>query len=644
MVLRAYHHYLGRRLLSFDFLMYTAAFKDLMERQRVFTLYVQGEGKLPWENHAFFLKKQEDCSNDLQLLYQLRRLVSVVTLLQHYCDKASIRDFLFAHLYTQFGRRFPSTCGCLYEVLVERHFHKVPLQTFADLHPSTMCVTPRCMCRALCKTAPRDLPQKRDEPMLVEIQLTRGKRSKKRRVLVPAWVAHSATTKQQLLEESHLSLIDTPLRYETFEKFTTPSHLRGRSLFGTHLIQCQTSRLVPHIHHQAQMGLAAAAHFLKQLQSNYAGYWGEIGLCKPVRQFYDDVVRVWDFPFLLQNRPRADQKEALLRLMNLYRPKMSFFKWPDFGYVSRVWPADKEAWRQFLVFARILRDNPNKQRWYKTVGYMVSLLPRPDLVLSLCLGRALQHLPPKVRFHLKQNILSYVWHPRWFETKPSSLAIFQINGHRLQASSEFTKDAIAIFTKSPFKGKCVRVQAVAQEACAASVIQSIVTDPALHHFTMEGKSTHCWHVCMLLALCCTSASASSACERVGPFLHCVETGDSAIYAARVANRLRLKVSQFEGIGPRDDWIIEEVASTLMDAGKDPFVKKRQQRKRKAAGLPPTGNPTLSARQTASLSKHTPFSHELAASTSEQLSHLDFQRPRFFSLELFLHHQPANVYL
>ena len=605
---------LGRRLLSVDFLLFTVAFKDLMCRQRIFTLFVQGEGHFPWENHALFIKKQQECADDLELLRNLRRLVSITTLLQHYCDKASIKHFLFAHLYTSFGRRFPSTCGCLYEVLIDRHFHKVPLQSFADLHPNTMCATPRCRCRALCKTAPQS------SGAILEVQLKRGKGRKKKNVVVPIWVAHSTITKQQVLEESNLALIDVPLRYETFEKFPTPSHLQGRSLFRTHHIQCQTSRLVPLVHQQAQLGLASAEHFLKQLQRNYAAYWGNVGLCQPVRQFYDDIVRVWDFPFLLQLKPREDQKDALLRLMDLYRPKMELFKWPDFDYVAHVWPAGKEAWRQFLVLGRILRNNPNKERWYKTVGYMVSLLPKPNHVLSLFLGRSFRHLPPRARLELKQNILSYVWCPQWFEAKPTSLAKFQSRGHHLQASSELTKGTIAIFTKSHFKGKCVQIQAVAQELCVASVIQSIVTDPTLHHFSLNGKSTHCWHICMLLALCGTSASASSACERVGSFLHCVETGDSAIYAARIANRLRLKVSQFEGIAARDDWIIEEVASTLMDAGKDPFVKKRQQRKRKAANLPPVGNPTLGARQAASSSKQTPFSHEIGAASSERLSH------------------------
>ena len=142
-----------------------------------------------------------------------------------------------------------------------------------------------------------------------------------------------------------------------------------------------------------------------------------------------------------------------------------------------------------------------------------------------------------------------------------------------------------------------------QEPDCEAIIKDLLADRALHRFTSEqsGRTTHCWHACFLLCMCCTCNGASSECERIGSVLHSLETGDSAIYATRVANRLRLRVAGFEGISTRDEWMVQEITRSLLDT-RTPFVKSSQQRKRKRQNENPVGNPRLTARVAASEAK------------------------------------------
>lgn len=124
--------------------------QDVMKRQRIFTLSVQQQGSLPWIPEQFFQRKQREIAEDLLYLQQLRQLMAVTTLLQHYVDKASLQAFLQANMYTPFGKRYLCCVQSLYSMIVHRRFHGVELHTFTDLHQGTICCTPRCVCRARC--------------------------------------------------------------------------------------------------------------------------------------------------------------------------------------------------------------------------------------------------------------------------------------------------------------------------------------------------------------------------------------------------------------------------------------------------------------------------------------------------------------
>ena len=138
---------LGRRLLSIDFVVFALAFRDMMERQSVFTRSVQAQGEPPWLTAVSFRHKQQQCREDLQLLYELRRWSVIFVLLQHYSEDADLQALNRSLLYTRMGRRFYHSTRNLFSVIVHRVYDRVQLQILTDLRPGTMTLTPRCSCR-----------------------------------------------------------------------------------------------------------------------------------------------------------------------------------------------------------------------------------------------------------------------------------------------------------------------------------------------------------------------------------------------------------------------------------------------------------------------------------------------------------------
>ena len=137
---------LGRRLLSPDFVIFLCGFSDCMQRQSIFTLAVQGQSGLPWAAQLAFERKQEESRQDIRYLYELRRWVAVLSLLQHWSDHIELRTLVFALLYSKMGRRFYTAARNLFDLVVLHKFADVELLTMTDLSAHTMTVTPRCSC------------------------------------------------------------------------------------------------------------------------------------------------------------------------------------------------------------------------------------------------------------------------------------------------------------------------------------------------------------------------------------------------------------------------------------------------------------------------------------------------------------------
>ena len=135
-------------------------------------------------------------------------------------------------------------------------------------------------------------------------------------------------------------------------------------------------------------------------------------------------------------------------------------------------------------------------------------------------------------------------------------------------------------------GDCVRllkhpgglafVDTLEHEVDSVAVVASFMQEQDLHRFRLRNRFTHCWHMVYLLSLCSCMNSQSCDCERIGSHLHQVEDGGTVRSPARVADRLRFKVSGVKGIGSvRDEALIRTLVQALLLAKKRPFVQTKQ---------------------------------------------------------------------
>ena len=136
------------------------------------------------------------------------------------------------------------------------------------------------------------------------------------------------------------------------------------------------------------------------------------------------------------------------------------------------------------------------------------------------------------------------------------------------------------------------------DANPQAIAASVMLDRSLHTLSSEtgnGRTTHAWHVAFLLCLCLSTQSASSSCERIGSLLHGLEDGESRIAAARIADRLRLRVSGFEAVGgARDELLIDTVVETI-GSDKNPIIQRAAAWKRRKKGQEDVGSLSVNIR-------------------------------------------------
>ena len=363
----------GRRLCSVDFVVFLLCFRVLMESYRAFTLLTQSSSELPWKVERSFQQWQEEARDDEQSLHEVKRFVHVLTLMQHYVDPKSICRFCYVMLSGGRLKRWGTVLRALPPLLLHHQYKGVDLHLLTDLRPGTVCITPRCTCRAR---------RSREDNRRVTVFL--GGRA----VRVPEWVAHSSITLREARRDLSMAMDEVPLRYQTFA-VGPQGHLMGTpNMFRVHLVQCQTARTVPVVAGMIQTGLTAALNFVSKLRVSFSNYWGSVGATPHVQKLYKNMATCWDFPALLADdcvRPREEQMACFVDLAEQFRHRVSDMQYPDqYPYVQKSWPSAAEFQRQYKVFHRILRNNATRPDWRVTVAYEVALVQRvPDRVREL---------------------------------------------------------------------------------------------------------------------------------------------------------------------------------------------------------------------------------------------------------------------
>ncbi|CAE7181900.1 unnamed protein product [Symbiodinium microadriaticum] len=392
--------------------------------------------------------------------------------------------------------------------------------------------------------------------------------------------------------------IDVALRYEVLKLPPQRPELQGISMFQHHYVQCQTSRLVPLTHHAVQVALSAAADFLQSLIDSYDEYWGTVGVPANLTDLYSQMSVCWAFTDVIsgkERRPTEAACQAMLQLMRRFQPKLRSFEWPDaqdFPHVTRRWPDEKQLRRQYLVFWTILHRRSHLHHdWLHVQRCKVSFVSPPSFlmhVLSVCWhgaasGNTLDCLSDLVWRFLARDDAS-------FHVEATSLGPCSCNMSGILRPGHFCE----VLRPRCIQGRAVYVLSVEGHANAEAIAATVMLDKSYHLYTSSkvGKTTHAWHIAFLLCLCVSTQSASSSCERIGSFLHNLEEGESRISAARIADRLRLKVAGVEAIGgERDELLVSNIVETI-SSSKSPLIQKSAMAKRRKKGQDATGSLSL----------------------------------------------------
>ena len=134
----------------------------------------------------------------------------------------------------------------------------------------------------------------------------------------------------------------------------------------------------------------------------------------------------------------------------------------------------------------------------------------------------------------------------------------------------------------------------------ASIVKSFLMTAELHRLHMYGRTTHAWHCVFLLTVSAATQSQSSSCERIGSLLHAQDDGSTSRHAVRIANRLQFACAGVQAVGgTRDEWIVNELASTMLDGGKRPLLRPDARSKRRRLGQEISGPAVIPAMVSAS---------------------------------------------
>ncbi|CAE7831916.1 unnamed protein product [Symbiodinium sp. KB8] len=296
------------------------------------------------------------------------------------------------------------------------------------------------------------------------------------------WVAFSEMTAAEARRDSMSVPIDVPLRYATIPTRPVPSNLQGVELFRKHKIQCQTSRLVPLTAERCQVALKAAESYLDGLIRCYDEYWGSVGRSLHLQTLHTDMMLCWDFEAMLAcNKPALPNEDAMLRLMEVFRPRMLHFRWPELSYVQRVWPQPKESKRQYLLFWTLFRRRSNRDDWRHVQAYQVLLFETPNLlekyltaVFQRFMSRPMSRSTPSSQLRC---LVDLVWSKKSQAITVSVNAVGKLKQHGYLEEGRYVKLLRAPFRGCLFVLRTDRVECIGgqrDEALVKSVAETLI--------------------------------------------------------------------------------------------------------------------------------------------------------------------------
>ncbi len=622
---------IGRRLSSLGFVAFAMLFHDVLRHHlRPFALLIQEQSIEPWVIEIALERFISGLGRCVVAAQESRRLLLVGALLAPYVTQAEWLNVLSAFWYSPAARCFPGFYTGLPRLLVQRTFAGCKLNVATEHNPVThMVLSPRCQCasqqtkrqtrscvcwRASDCTCAHRCCEPHRIPCFSSPQCTcgglepcwvanvrcrcwqqarchcQGRRSqvtvsRRQHVQVPEWVAHCGAPLRSSDSWYAGRFLVLP------KEQRPPAQLAGESRFRNHLPRCQIPHWLPNVSAEVDGALRSLEEFAQALVKEMGGYFGPVGISKPMADLLKAMRQCWDWGVLATSTPQAQHVQAFLHVFHALVPFLKHTAWPNlprFADLQRNWNlSDAAVGMQYLRLLRSVRtagQTTHRETWFPIARLKVlPVWPFPGIVAALL---------PKLRSSSRVAALGCFGLITVFlgefdgNMQPLAAKAFFITAtsvarvgygaasraRRREGRVPAVVGVMGVINAKPWKNKLIHVIAVERKLDPSAVSASLDGE---HAFAMGG----CWHAVRLHHRCRCFGSVESCCERYGSLLHSLFDAGQHLSPGQLVARLHLREGQLCCLGSsRDEQIVQEIATVLGTImRKCPFVQRGQKR-------------------------------------------------------------------
>ena len=376
---------MGRRLCDVSFVSFLWVFSDILEKVvSPFAVVVQGANE-PAALRAAERKVLADIDAALVSLDELQERLCVVVLTAQHIHPSSWQAYIPIWRQLPMGRTFPTFVRHVVRLLSESTPSFAGTRLQFPLHPANAeqqkCYGPHCQCVAITQSAKR--------AARVSITIRLGRRKRKRRLMVPRWVAEGPTRDRGVTLNGGM----TPGAYPRNTSWTIPrfqfrpSNKRmplgwsSNGMFRSriwpdrapcqhHAFQwhqknwkgtcwcrwnsrCHVPESVYVVHAEVNKAIEDARQFLKALRKEMIEILGSVGINEGMKELLESASVCWDWSYLVEHRPEPRHVQAFLRATRLLKPFLKHTVMPDQNLFPNallsIQASDDMAAQQYMI-------------------------------------------------------------------------------------------------------------------------------------------------------------------------------------------------------------------------------------------------------------------------------------------------------
>jgi hypothetical protein len=332
----------GRRLTDVGFVVFAVFFESFLPK--AFEPFSQLSQKAvePMALEATARRSIEYVGQVKAAIHDLKRYLTVATLLRQHCSPREVMFFMWALCYTPAGRALPGFLGALMRVLYKLppEYKDVILQTDKQEDKDFLCLGPHCQCLSREPGAAGPFFQRGQSYFSPRVQFRPRARQ------LPRTAVNSF--RKHLRDSGHSSCSNLTSRWV----------LQGGRCPCTWRSRCFIPQAVYDVHEQALQALCSAEDLASKSLFEMTEMLGSVGVNKDVLEVRRLAHEAFDWRQLLARRPGVSHLQSFFKFYEKMAPVLQNTLWPEgdiFASVRRTWNlSDAEKRRQYkLLVARV---------------------------------------------------------------------------------------------------------------------------------------------------------------------------------------------------------------------------------------------------------------------------------------------------